>query len=74
MGHDAALGRPVTGFRRHRRSGAAVATFTVHEADLLRSLAGQVIELLRLLGRFAEGRRTGERPGTRRGPSSSTSL
>lgn len=37
----------MTGFRRHRRSGAAVATFTVHEADLLRSLAGQVIELLR---------------------------
>lgn len=37
----------MSGFRRHRRSGAAVATFTVHEADLLRSLAGQVIELLR---------------------------
>jgi hypothetical protein len=37
----------VTGFRRHRRSGACVATFTVFEADLLRSLAGQLIELLR---------------------------
>ncbi len=37
----------MSGFRRHRRSGAAVATFTVHEADLLRSLAGQIIELLR---------------------------
>jgi Domain of unknown function (DUF2017) len=35
------------GFRRHRRSGAAVATFTVFEADLLRSLAAQLIELLR---------------------------
>jgi hypothetical protein len=37
----------MTGFRRHRRSGAAVATFTVFEADLLRSLASQLIELLR---------------------------
>ena len=37
----------MAGFRRHRRSGAAVATFTVFEADLLRSLAGQLIELLR---------------------------
>lgn len=36
-----------TGFRRHRRSGACVATFTVFEADLLRSLAAQLIELLR---------------------------
>ncbi|WP_030484869.1 DUF2017 domain-containing protein [Nocardioides aequoreus] len=35
------------GFRRHRRSGAALATFTVFEADLLRSLAAQLIELLR---------------------------
>jgi hypothetical protein len=35
------------GFRRHRPSGAAVATFTVFEADLLRSLAAQLIELLR---------------------------
>lgn len=35
------------GFRRHRRSGSAVATFTVFEADLLRSLAAQLIELLR---------------------------
>ena len=37
----------MSGFRRHRRSGACVATFTVFEADLLRSLAGQLIELLR---------------------------
>ena len=41
-------GRPaVSGFRRHRRSGASVATFTAFEADLLRSLAAQLIELLR---------------------------
>ncbi|MEO5652740.1 MAG: DUF2017 domain-containing protein [Marmoricola sp.] len=37
----------MSGFRRHRRSGAAVATFTAFEADLLRSLAAQLIELLR---------------------------
>lgn len=37
----------MTGFTRHRRSGAAVTTFTAFEADLLRSLAGQLIELLR---------------------------
>jgi hypothetical protein len=37
----------MAGFKRHRRSGAAVATFTAFEADLLRSLAGQIIELLR---------------------------
>ncbi len=35
------------GFSRHRRSKACVATFTAFEADLLRSLAGQLIELLR---------------------------
>ena len=35
------------GFSRHRRSGTSVATFTVFEADLLRSLAAQLIELLR---------------------------
>jgi hypothetical protein len=35
------------GFSRHRRSGASVATFSAFEADLLRSLAGQLIELLR---------------------------
>jgi hypothetical protein len=35
------------GFNRHRRSGASVATFSSYEADLLRSLAGQLIELLR---------------------------
>lgn len=37
----------MSGFSRHRRSGAAVATFTAFEADLLRSLAAQLIELLR---------------------------
>jgi hypothetical protein len=37
----------MSGFRHHRRSGASVATFTAFEADLLRSLAGQLIELLR---------------------------
>jgi len=37
----------MTGFKRHRRSGTSVATFTVFEADLLRSLAAQLIELLR---------------------------
>jgi len=37
----------MSGFRRHRRSGACVATFTAFEADLLRSLAAQLIELLR---------------------------
>lgn len=35
------------GFHRHRRTGACVATFSSYEADLLRSLAGQLIELLR---------------------------
>jgi hypothetical protein len=35
------------GFNRHRRSGASVATFSAFEADLLRSLAAQLIELLR---------------------------
>jgi hypothetical protein len=35
------------GFNRHRRSKASVATFSAFEADLLRSLAAQLIELLR---------------------------
>jgi len=35
------------GFHRHRRSGSCVASFSSYEADLLRSLAGQLIELLR---------------------------
>ncbi|MBA2464072.1 MAG: DUF2017 family protein, partial [Nocardioidaceae bacterium] len=34
------------GFER-RRGGGAVATFTGFEADLLRSLASQMVELLR---------------------------
>jgi hypothetical protein len=37
----------VTGFARHRRSGRVIATFTGFEADLLRSLASQLVELLR---------------------------
>ena len=37
----------MSGFTRHRRSGKALATFSAFEADLLRSLAGQLIELLR---------------------------
>ncbi len=35
------------GFTRHRRTRTSVATFSSFEADLLRSLAGQLIELLR---------------------------
>lgn len=37
----------MTGFSRHRRSGRTIANFTGFEADLLRSLAAQVVELLR---------------------------
>ncbi|NPC97579.1 DUF2017 domain-containing protein [Nocardioides sp. zg-DK7169] len=36
-----------TGFERHRRSGRIIANFTAFEADLLRSLASQLVELLR---------------------------
>ncbi|MGN6252852.1 MAG: DUF2017 domain-containing protein [Marmoricola sp.] len=35
------------GFHRHRRSGRCIATFAAVEGDLLRSLAGQLVELLR---------------------------
>lgn len=35
------------GFTRHRRSRRVIATFHGFEADLLRSLAGQLVELLR---------------------------
>jgi hypothetical protein len=35
------------GFHRHRRSGNCVATFAAVEAELLRSLAAQLVELLR---------------------------
>lgn len=35
------------GFARHRRSGLIFATFSGFEADMLRSLAGQLVELLR---------------------------
>jgi hypothetical protein len=37
----------VSGFTRHRRSGQIIATFSGFEADLLRSLASQLVELLR---------------------------
>lgn len=37
----------MSGFARHRRSGHLIATFSGFEADLLRSLAGQLVELLR---------------------------
>jgi hypothetical protein len=37
----------VSGFARHRRSGLVIANFTGFEADLLRSLASQLVELLR---------------------------
>ncbi len=37
----------MTGFERHRKSGRIIATFTGFEADLLRSLAAQLVELLR---------------------------
>lgn len=37
----------MSGFTRHRRSGRIIAAFTGFEADLLRSLAGQLVELLR---------------------------
>ncbi|MEO9323175.1 DUF2017 domain-containing protein [Nocardioides sp. C4-1] len=36
-----------SGFQRHRRSGRVIATFSGLEADLLRSLAAQLVELLR---------------------------
>jgi Domain of unknown function (DUF2017) len=37
----------LSGFTRHRRSKRVIATFTGFEADLLRSLAAQLVELLR---------------------------
>ena len=36
-----------SGFERHRRSGRIIANMTGFEADLLRSLASQLVELLR---------------------------
>ena len=36
-----------TGFARHRRTGHVIATFSGFEADLIRSLASQLVELLR---------------------------
>ena len=37
----------MSGFEHHRRSDRVIATFTGFEADLLRSLASQMVELLR---------------------------
>ena len=37
----------MNGFHYHRRSGHVIATFSGFEADLLRSLASQLVELLR---------------------------
>jgi Domain of unknown function (DUF2017) len=37
----------MTGFTRHRKSGLVIANFSGFEADLLRSLASQLVELLR---------------------------
>ena len=37
----------MSGFSRHRRSRRVIATFSGFEADLLRSLASQLVELLR---------------------------
>lgn len=37
----------MSGFERHRRSGRIIANFTGFEAELLRSLASQLVELLR---------------------------
>ena len=37
----------MTGFAKHRRSGRVIANFTGFEADLLRTLASQLVELLR---------------------------
>jgi hypothetical protein len=37
----------MSGFARHRKSGLLIANFTGFEAELLRSLAGQLVELLR---------------------------
>ena len=37
----------MSGFARHRTSGRVIANFTGFEADLLRSLASQLVELLR---------------------------
>ncbi len=37
----------MTGFARHRKSRLVIANFTGFEAELLRSLAGQLVELLR---------------------------
>jgi len=40
-------GPRMSGFARHKKSGLVIANFTGFEADLLRSLASQIVELLR---------------------------
>ena len=45
VGHDGQA--RMSGFARHRRSRRVIANFTGFEADLLRSLASQLVELLR---------------------------
>lgn len=47
MGHDAEGRRVTEGFVRSSRDGRVLASFTGFEADLLRSLASQLVELLR---------------------------
>jgi len=47
MGHDAKGRRVTEGFVRSGRDGRVIASFTGFEADLLRSLASQLVELLR---------------------------
>ena len=37
----------MSGFEHHRKSDRVIATFSGFEADLLRSLASQIVELLR---------------------------
>ena len=46
----------MTGFTRHRRSRRVIATFSAFEADLLRSLASQLVELLRNEAAVPQGR------------------
>jgi hypothetical protein len=47
VGHDAEGSTVSDGFQRRGRRGGVVATFSGFEADLLRSLASQLVELLR---------------------------
>ncbi|MGL5808334.1 MAG: DUF2017 domain-containing protein [Nocardioides sp.] len=47
MGAESGPQESGTGFAGHRRSGTVIATFTLLEGDVLRSLAAQLVELLR---------------------------